>query len=474
MSARRRATPARRRKQSSGKAWGGRFDEPTAAIVERYTTSLPVDRALYAHDIAGSVAHVRGLVRAKLLTRREGARLLRGLARVKAELDAGALRFKRTDEDIHMAVERRLTEMIGPLGGKLHTGRSRNDQVATDLRLWLRAECDAIDAALAALQRALRRVATRHATVLMPGYTHLQRAQPVLLAHHLLAYHEMLARDRGRFRDCRARADEMPLGAGALAGAGFKIDRAYVARLLGFRRPTANSLDAVGDRDVAAEFLAAAAVAAVHLSRLAEELVLWASSEFGFVMLPDAFATGSSMMPQKKNPDVAELVRGRTGRVVGALVSLLTTLKGLPLAYNRDLQEDKAGLFDAAATLRGSLDVLAAMLPALRFDAARMAAASDGLLLATDVADLLVERQGIPFRQAHEIVGSLVRHCVATGTGLRDVDAATLRRLSPRLTPDLVRTLTPARSIARRAVIGGTAPAAVRRALGRAAREDVR
>ncbi len=464
----------RRRRAAPAKAWAGRFDEPTAAIVERFTTSLPVDRALHPHDVAGSVAHVRGLVRAKLLTPREGRRLVQGLGRVERELDEGRFRFRKSDEDIHMAIERRLTELVGPLGGKLHTGRSRNDQVATDLRLWLRAECRAIDAALAALQRALRRVATRHATALLPGYTHLQRAQPVLLAHHLLAYHEMLARDRGRFRDCRVRGDELPLGAGALAGAGFPIDRAYVARLLGFRRPTANSLDAVGDRDAAAEFLAAAAIAAVHLSRLGEELVLWSSEEFGFVALPDAFATGSSMMPQKKNPDVAELVRGKTGRVVGALVALLTTLKGLPLAYNRDLQEDKAPLFDASTTVRESIDVLAAMLPALRFDTRRMEAAADGLLLATDVADLLVERARVPFRAAHEIVGTLVRHCLATGTRLRDVDAATLRRLSPHLTPDVVHRLTPARSVARRAVVGGTAPVAVRRALARAAREDLR
>jgi argininosuccinate lyase len=393
---------------------------------------------------------------------------------VLTEFHERRFRFLASDEDIHMAIERRLTELIGPLGGKLHTGRSRNDQVATDLRLWLLEACHGVDAALARLQRALRSVATRHARTLMPGYTHLQRAQPILLAHHLLAYHEMLARDRGRFRDCRARADEMPLGAGALAGTGFPIDRVYVARLLGFRRVTANSLDAVGDRDGAAEFLAAAAIAAVHLSRLGEELVLWASEEFGFVKLPDAFATGSSMMPQKKNPDVAELVRGKTGRIVGGLVGLLTTLKGLPLAYNRDLQEDKAPLFDAAATLGESLDVLAAMLPALRFETTRMAAAADGLLLATDVADLLVEEQGVPFRKAHEIVGRLVRHCLATDTSLRDVDARTLRRLSPRLTPALLARLTPARSVARRAVAGGTAPSAVRRALRRAAREAVR
>jgi argininosuccinate lyase len=305
----------------------------------------------------------------------------------------------------------------------------------------------------------------------MPGYTHLQRAQPVLLAHHLLAYREMLARDRGRFRDCRARLDELPLGAGALAGAGFAVDRERVARDLGFARPTQNSLDAVGDRDGAVEFLAAAALAAVHLSRLAEELVLWASEEFGFVELPDAFATGSSMMPQKKNPDVAELVRGRAGRVIGALVALLVTLKGLPLAYNRDLQEDKAPLFDAAATLAGALEVLAAMLPALRFRIAAMAAAADGLPLATGVADLLVER-GVPFRQAHEIVGALVRHCVATGRGLRDLDAATLRAHSPHLTPAVLRRLDPARSVARRRVVGGTAPREVRRQLARAERED--
>ena len=462
--------PAGRRGRSAAKAWAGRFEAPTARIVEDFTTSLAVDRALYPHDIAGSRAHVRALVRAKLLSPAEGRRLDGGLRRVLRELDTGRFAFRPVDEDIHMAIERRLTELVGPLGGKLHTGRSRNDQVALDLRLWLRAECAAIDGELAGVQRALVEVARRHLGAVLPGYTHLQRAQPVLLAHHLLAYHEMLGRDRARFRDCRERADELPLGAGALAGAGFPLDRPYVARLLGFTRVARNSIDAVADRDAAAEFLAAAAIAAVHLSRLAEELVLWASEEFGFLQLPDAFATGSSMMPQKKNPDVAELVRGRTGRVLGALVALLTTLKGLPLAYNRDLQEDKALVFDAAATVRRSLAVLGAMLPALRFDTARMAAAADGLLLATDVADLLVER-GVPFRRAHEMVGGLVRHCLATGTALRDLDDATLRRHAPRLDPALVRELTPTRSVARRRVVGGTAPAEVRRQLARAARE---
>ncbi len=353
----------RRARARAPKAWAGRFAAPPAPAAEAFTASLPFDRRLYPHDVAGSVAHVRALVRARLLTRREGARLERGLARVRRELDAGRFRFLPSDEDIHMAIERRLTELVGPVGGKLHTGRSRNDQVALDLRLWLRAEGHAVDAALARVQRALAALARRHRDALLPGYTHLQRAQPILLAHHLLAYHEMLARDRTRFRDCRARADELPLGAGALAGAGFPLDRRFVARQLGFARVTANSVDAVADRDAAVEFLAAAAISAVHLSRLAEELVLWATEEFGFVELPDAFATGSSMMPQKKNPDVAELVRGKTGRVTGALVALLTTLKGLPLAYNRDLQEDKPPLFDAADTLRQSLDVMARMLP---------------------------------------------------------------------------------------------------------------
>ena len=468
MSSRRARTHAGMRK-----AWAGRLGGRTAPLVEAFTTSLPVDRALFPHDIAGSVAHVRALVRARLLTRAEGARLERGLGSVRRELERGQFRFHPADEDVHMAVERRLTELIGPLGGKLHTGRSRNDQVALDLRLWLRAECEAMDAALLGVQRALLKPARRHRNAILPGYTHLQRAQPILLAHHLLAYREMLARDRSRFRDCRERADELPLGAGALAGAGFALDRPFVARQLGFARVAANSIDAVADRDAAAEFLAAAAITMVHLSRLGEEIVLWASEEFGFVELPDAFATGSSMMPQKKNPDVAELVRGRTGRVIGALVALLTMLKGLPLAYNRDLQEDKPALFDAARTLREAAAVLAAMVPRLAFRTRRMAAAADGLLLATDVADVLVER-GVPFREAHEIVGGLVRHCLATGTGLRDVDAKTLKTHSPLLTPALVRRLTPARSVARRRVFGGTAPREVARQLARAEREDGR
>src|SRR5438876_6324900 len=367
-----------RARARAARAWAGRIAAPTAPAVERFTSSLPVDRRLYPHDIAGSVAHVRALVRARLLTRREGARLERGLGAVRRELDAGRFRFLPSDEDIHMASERRLTELVGPVGGKLHTGRSRNDQVALDLRLWLRAECAALDAALARVQRALATLARRHRDALLPGYTHLQRAQPILLAHHLLAYREMLARDRTRLRDCRARADELPLGAGALAGAGFPLDRRFVARQLGFARVTANSVDAVADRDAAAEFLAAAAICAVHLSRLAEEIVLWSSAEFGFIELPDAYATGSSMMPQKKNPDVAELARGTTGIAVGALTGLLVTLKSLPLAYDRDLQTDKQHVREVFASTAAAFTSMRGLLEHVRFDQDRLRdAASD-------------------------------------------------------------------------------------------------
>jgi argininosuccinate lyase len=393
-------TRRRPRPRRTPKLWGGAFRSPTARIVETFTTSLPCDRRLYPHDVRGSIAHCRALARAGLLTRRESARLVAGLRAVERELDGGRFRFAPEDEDIHSAIERRLTERLGRLGRKLHTGRSRNDQVVLDVRLYLRDEIDGLLGRLAALQRALRTVARRVFGQLAPGYTHLQRAQPILLSHHLLAYHEMVGRDAERFAACRTRVDVLPLGAGALAGAGFPIDRRYLARLLGFRRVSENSLDAVADRDFVAEFLAAGAILAMHLSRLGEEIVLWASTEFGFVELPDAFATGSSMMPQKRNPDVAELLRGKAGRLYGDLIAVLTLLKGLPLAYNRDLQEDKPPLFDGADTLRAALDVTTAMLPRLRWRrAALRAAAADEALLATDLADLLVER-GVPFREA--------------------------------------------------------------------------
>jgi argininosuccinate lyase len=444
--------------------------EATHPLVEAFTTSYPIDCRLYPYDIAGSIAHCRMLAKQRIIAQRDAQRIVGGLKAIKRELDSGAFRVRPQDEDIHMAVERRLIERIGPIGGKLHTARSRNDQVALDLRLYVRDAIGAIRVELAALQRALGKLARRHVDAVMPGFTHLQPAQPVLFAHHLLAYVEMLSRDDGRLADCLKRTDVLPLGSGALAGTTFPIDRAFVARQLGFAAISENSLDAVGDRDFAAELLATLAILGMHLSRFADEIVLWSSQQFAFVELPDAFATGSSMMPQKKNPDVAELVRGKTGRVVGALVALLTTLKGLPLTYNRDLQEDKVPLFDAAATLRASLEVLTAMLPALGFDTERMAAAADGLLLATDAADLLVER-GVPFRKAHELVGALVRHCLATRTGLRELDDATLRRFVPQLEPAVVRRITPSTSVARRRVAGGTAPAEVRRQLARAARE---
>ncbi len=447
------------------KLWGGVFRAPTARIVEEFTSSLPVDRRLYAHDIAGSIAHCRGLVRAGLLTRAEGRRLVAGLERIRHEIDTGRFRFAASDEDIHSAIERRLIERIGRAGRKLHTGRSRNDQVVLDVRLWLRDEIDALTKRIGAVQRVLRDLAGRLFGHLMPGYTHLQRAQPVLLSHHLLAYHDMLARDAARFQDCRRRVDVLPLGAGALAGTGFRIDRRAVARELGFPSVSTNSLDAVADRDFVAEFLAAAAILSMHLSRLGNELVLWSSSEFGFVRLPDAFATGSSMMPQKRNPDAAELLRGKTGRIYGDLIAVLTLLKDLPLAYNRDLQEDKTPLFDAVDTLALSLEVTAAMLPALEWNTEAMwEAALDDALVATDLADMLVER-GMPFRQAHEIVGRLVAICQERGCTFRDIGRTELRRISRALDPALLRRLGPETSVKRRRVVGGTAPVEVRRRL---------
>jgi argininosuccinate lyase len=450
--------------RSTWKTWGGVFHDPPAAIAERFTTSLPVDYRLYPHDVAGSIAHCRALVRTRLLTRREGARITAALGAIKREIDRGRFPF-HGDEDIHSAIERRLTERLGRLGQMLHTGRSRNDQVVLDVRLYLRAEIDTLIAQLTALKGVLRDIARRHVDHVLPGYTHLQRAQPLLIAHHLLAYHDMFGRDAERLADCHTRVDVLPLGAGALAGAGFPIDRLAIARDLGFQRVSTNSVDAVADRDFIAEFLAAAAILAMHLSRLGDEIVLWASTEFGFVTLPDAFATGSSIMPQKRNPDVAELLRGRAARVYGDLVAVLALLKGLPLAYNRDLQEDKAPLFDAADTLRAALEVTTAMLPQLEWNTDRMrAAAEDDGLVATDLADLLTER-GLPFRKAHQVVGQLVALCQRSRRSLRDLSAAELRRVSSLLDPALVRGLTPEASVRRRRVIGGTAPAEVQRRL---------
>ncbi len=391
--------------------------------------------------------------------------ITRGLAEIEREIATDTFRYDPADEDIHMAIERRLTEKIGPAGGRLHTARSRNDQVALDLRLFVRAEIGAILKSITAFQKVLAAIARKHARVVLPGYTHLQRAQPVLLAHHLLAYHDMLERDGERFADCRRRADVMPLGAGALAGTTFPIDPEQVARELRFSRVATNSLDAVSARDFVVEFLAAAAILATHLSRLAEEIVLWSSAEFGFLSLPDEFATGSSIMPQKKNPDVAELVRGKTGRVYGNLMAMLTILKGLPLAYNRDLQEDKAALFDTVDTVKGCLGVLTAMIPRLVVNADRMRDATlDGFLLATDVADYLVTK-GMPFREAHHVVGQAVRRCLDTNRRLEDLTLREWRELSPVFGADVREWLTVEAAVARRTAGGGTAPANVARRL---------
>jgi len=415
------------------------------------------DRRLYAQDIQGSVAHSKTLERAGVLTRGETRTIVRGLASVKAELDRGRFRFLSSDEDIHMAIERRLTELIGPLGGKLHTGRSRNDQVALDIRLYLREQLDQLVEQLREFQRVLLAKAKANQTVAMPGYTHLQRAQPVLVAHHLLAYVEMLERDKERMRDARARLNVMPLGSGALAGSNYPIDRRYTASLLGFPAITQNSLDAVSDRDFMIEVAAALAIIMMHLSRLSEELILWSSEEFHFVDLPDAFCTGSSMMPQKKNPDVLELIRGKTGRVYGQLMNLFTMLKALPLSYNRDLQEDKPALFDALDTVQASVQVLTELMRRVKLNREALRhAVSGGGMLATEVADYLVTR-GMPFREAHAITGRVVRAALDQGRDLADFSLEELRTFSDRFEKGVLSRLGVMAAIDRKAQIGSTA-----------------
>jgi len=441
--------------------------EPTHHLVESFTTSFPFDRRLYAHDIAGSIAHAEMLGAQGILSGAEATRIVRGLRAIRKEFDRGEFRPLPSDEDIHMAVERRLIEKIGPVGGKLHTARSRNDQVALDLRLFLKDEIDRVGALIEQTRQALGDLAARHDTVTMPGYTHLQPAQPVLFAHHLLAYTEMLARDGERFADCRRRTDVLPLGSGALAGTTFPIDRERVAKQLGFAAVSRNSMDSVSDRDFAVEFLAAAAVLGMHLSRFAEDLILWSSQEFAFVELPDAFATGSSIMPQKKNPDVAELIRGKCGRLYGNLMGLLTSLKGLPMTYNRDLQEDKEPVFDSLDTITGSLGLLVAMIPKLRIRQERMqTAATAGFTLATELADYLSSK-GVPFRDAHAVVGKAVRHCIEHGLTLEAMPLDELRRLSPVFAADVRQWLSADAAVRRRRATGGTAPQNVRKELRR-------
>jgi len=441
----------------AGKAWDGRFREKTHRLVEAFTRSVMVDGRLYAEDIAGSIAHCKTLAKAKILTETETRKIIRGLEAVKIEFDRGKFRFTPQDEDIHMAIERRLTELIGPLGGKLHTGRSRNDQVALDIRLYLRTQLDKLQAQSVDLQRVLVAKAGENRTVIMPGYTHLQRAQPVLFAHHLLAYVEMLERDKGRLRDARNRVNVMPLGSGALAGTNYPINRQYTAELLNFPAVTANSMDAVSDRDFMIEVASALSIVMMHLSRLGEELILWASQEFQFVDLPDAFCTGSSMMPQKKNPDIPELVRGKTGRVYGHLFNLLTLMKALPLTYNRDLQEDKPSLFDALDTVASSLEVMTELMRHIRVNHETLARAlQGGGLLATELADYLVMK-GVPFREAHGITGRIVRAALDQGREITDLSLETLQGYSGRIAQDVFTRLTAVAAIDHKGQIGGTA-----------------
>jgi len=448
--------------------WKGRFKEEQSDLLKSYGESVSTDWQLYRHDIAGSIAHARALKSAGILTGEEFEKIESGLRQILAEIEEGRFEFQVDLEDVHMNIEAELTKRIGPAGAKLHTARSRNDQVALDFRLWLREACEALTQKVHGLQRELVGLAERHRNAIMPGYTHLQRAQPVFFAHHLLAYVEMLDRDAGRLRDAHARMDAMPLGSGAIAGSTIILDREAVARELGFARVTTNSMDAVGDRDFACEVLAAIAIAGMHLSRLSEDVILWASAEFGFLELSDRHTTGSSLMPQKKNPDIAELARGKTGRLYGNLVTLLTVMKGLPLTYNRDMQEDKEAIFDSVKTASETLAILAEMFSAasLREDRA-LEAAGDPLLLATDLADRLVEG-GVPFRKAHEIVGSLVARARDLNTPLDRLDSAEFLKASPILTPEIVKSTFQLQSaMAARKAIGAPSPDNISRELSR-------
>ncbi len=441
--------------------WGGRFAEGTDALVEQFNASVSFDQRLALHDLRGSVAHATMLGETGILTTDEAAQLVAGLEALKGEVEAGTFAWRVDLEDVHMNLEHALTGRIGPVGGKLHTARSRNDQVATDFRLWLRGETHALIALLHELRAAFVGVAEKRLGVMMPGYTHLQVAQPVLLSHHLLAYFEMFTRDAERLQSSLERLNVSPLGAGALAGTGFPIDRERTAALLGFDRPARNSLDAVSDRDFVVEFLSASSLIMMHLSRLSEELILWSSQEFGFITLPDSHTTGSSIMPQKKNPDVSELTRGKTGRVYGHLLGLLTTLKGLPLAYNKDMQEDKEGAFDAADTLRVCLRLTTEMLPKITFDEARMhGAAGRAYSNATDLADYLAGK-GVPFREAHEVVGQLVALAVREGKDLQDLALGAMQDVSQRIEADVFEVLKLENVVNARSSYGGTALAQV-------------
>ena len=443
--------------------WGGRFAEGPAAIMREINASIPFDKRLWQQDIAGSKAHVSMLAANGIVTAEDGAAIARGLDRVAAEYAADGVPVDLALEDIHMATESRLAELIGPVAGRLHTARSRNDQVATDFKLWVRDAIDAVDAGLKALQIALVTRAGEHAATVMPGFTHLQVAQPVTLGHHLMAYYEMIARDRSRFADARVRLNECPLGAAALAGTGFPIDREATASALGFARPTGNSLDSVSDRDFALDYLMAATQVSLHLSRLAEEFIIWASQPYGFVSLPDAYSTGSSIMPQKRNPDAAELVRGHSGRIAGCMTSLVMTMKGLPLAYSKDMQDDKPPVFEAHDLLALSIAAMTGMVETVSFVPAKMRAAAEaGYSTATDLADWLVRVADIPFREAHHITGAAVRLAERLGVALDKVPLEKLNEIDPRIDARVFNALSVDASVASRASHGGTAPDQVR------------
>jgi argininosuccinate lyase len=447
----------------SNKMWGGRFAAGPDAVMEAINVSIDVDRRLYRQDIAASKAHAAMLARQGIIAADDAARIAHGLDTILSEIEGGQFVFKRELEDIHMNVEARLAELIGEAAGRLHTARSRNDQVATDFRLWVRDAIDEIDAALAGYQQALAEAALAQADTVMPGFTHLQTAQPVTFGHHLLAYVEMAGRDRGRFADARKRLNECPLGAAALAGTSFPLDRGMTAATLGFDRPAANSLDAVSDRDFVLETLAAAAIAAMHLSRFAEEIVIWCSPLVGFLRLSDRFTTGSSIMPQKRNPDAAELVRAKTGRITGAFDALLMVMKGLPLAYQKDMQEDKEGAMDALAALALALAAMTGMVRDMAPDVERMrAAASAGYATATDLADFLVRRLGMPFRAAHHVTGRIVAAAEAQGLPLDRLPLSAMQAVEPGITDEVYSVLAVERSVASRRSFGGTAPDNVR------------
>jgi argininosuccinate lyase len=447
----------------SNKMWGGRFSERPDAIMEEINVSIDVDRHLYAQDIAASKAHAAMLAAQGIITQNDAKNIAKGLDTILSEIGKGSFTFKRALEDIHMNVESRLGELIGPAAGRLHTARSRNDQVATDFRLYVRDIIDDIDAALSSLQQALAERALEHADTVMPGFTHLQTAQPVTFGHHLLAYVEMAARDRGRFSDARKRLNESPLGAAALAGTSFPIDRHATATALGFDRPMANSLDAVSDRDFVLESLSAASIAAVHLSRFAEEIVIWTSPLVGMLRLSDKFTTGSSIMPQKRNPDAAELVRAKTGRVVGALTALLIVMKGLPLAYQKDMQEDKQGAMDAFEALSLAIRAISGMVRDLAPDPARMkAAAGEGYATATDLADWLVRTLKMPFRDAHHVTGRIVAKASKEGVALHELPLSDMQAIEPNITAAALAVLSVEASVESRVSYGGTAPKNVR------------